>query len=54
LPGVPDATTYRYTLPGEQTKWRFDGKAETGFTWEYDDLRAPLLQLYNTKKQQRI
>ena len=37
---------YRYALPVEQTKWKFNGKAETCFTWEYDDSRAALLQLY--------
>ena len=41
------STMYRYTLPVEQTKWKFDGKTETCFTWEYDDSRAALLQLYD-------
>ncbi len=31
------STMCRYALPVEQTKWKFDGKAETCFTWEYDD-----------------
>ena len=34
------STMYRYTLPVEQTKWKFDGQSETCFTWEYDDSRA--------------
>src|SRR6266478_145933 len=47
------STMYRYTLPVEQTKWKFDGKTETCFTWEYDDQRAALLQLYSKGKQQQ-
>src|SRR5579859_5735221 len=47
------ATMYRYTLPVEQTEWKFDGKAETCFTWEYEDERAALLQLYDKGKKQQ-
>ena len=47
------STMYRYTLPVEQTKWKFDGKTETCFTWEYDDSRAALLQLYDKGKKQQ-
>ncbi|HEV2301775.1 MAG TPA: diiron oxygenase, partial [Stellaceae bacterium] len=47
------ATMYRYTLPVEQTEWKFDGKAETCFTWEYEDERASLLQLYAKGKKQQ-
>ena len=47
------STMYRYTLPVEQTKWKFDGKTETCFTWEYDDQRASLLQLYDKGKKQQ-
>src|SRR5467141_359315 len=47
------STMYRYTLPVEQTKWKFDGKTETCFTWEYDDQRAALLQLYDKGKKQQ-
>ena len=47
------STLYRYTLPVEQTDWRFDGKTETHFTWEYDDRRAGLLQLYDKGKRQQ-
>ena len=42
---------YRYRLPVEQTKWKFDSKAETCFTWECDDSRAALLQLYDKGKE---
>src|SRR6201998_411274 len=47
------STMYRYTLPVEQTKWKFDGKTETCFSWEYDDSRAALLQLYDKGKKQQ-
>lgn len=47
------ATIYRYTLPVEQTEWKFDGQSETCFTWEYEDERAALLQLYDKGKKQQ-
>ena len=47
------STIYRYTLPVEQSEWRFEGKSETAFTWEYDEGRAGLLQLYDKGKKQQ-
>jgi 1,2-phenylacetyl-CoA epoxidase catalytic subunit len=47
------STMYRYTLPVEQTEWRFEGKSETCFTWEYDQQRQSLLQLYDKGKKQQ-
>jgi hypothetical protein len=47
------STMYRYTLPVEQTEWRFEGKSETCFTWEYDGERQSLLQLYDKGKKQQ-
>src|ERR1700751_4879178 len=47
------STIYHYAFPVEQTKWKFDGKTETCFTWEYDDSRAALLQLYDKGKKQQ-
>jgi hypothetical protein len=47
------STTYRYVLPVEQTEWKFDGKTETCFTWEYDEPREALLQLYAKGKKQQ-
>src|ERR1700687_4589904 len=47
------STSYRYTLPVEQTEWKFDGHTDVTFTWEYDDNRAGLLQLYSKGKQQQ-
>src|SRR5258708_25465910 len=47
------STMYRYTLPVEQTEWKFDGHTDVAFTWEYDDNRDGLLQLYAKGKQQQ-
>ncbi len=40
-------------LPVEQTEWKFDGNTETCFTWEYDEPREALLQLYAKGKKQQ-
>src|SRR5437868_13178925 len=48
------STSYRYALPVEQTEWKFDGHTDVTFTWEYDDNRAGLLQLYSKGKQQEV
>jgi len=47
------ATKHLYTLPVEQTQWHFDGATEINFTWEYDDERETLLQLYDKGKKQQ-
>jgi hypothetical protein len=47
------STTYRYVLPVVQTEWKFDGNTETCFTWEYDEPREALLQLYAKGKKQQ-
>jgi P-aminobenzoate N-oxygenase AurF len=47
------STTYRYVLPVEQTEWKFGGNTETFFTWEYDEPREALLQLYAKGKKQQ-
>ena len=47
------STTYRFTLPVEQTEWKFDGNTQTCFTWEYDEPREALLQLYSKGKKQQ-
>ena len=47
------STSYRYTLPVEQTEWKFDGHTDVCFTWEYDENRAGLLQLYDKGKKQQ-
>jgi hypothetical protein len=47
------SSMFRYTLPVEQTQWAFEGQSETVFSWEYDDVRAELLKLYDKGKQQQ-
>ena len=47
------ATTFRYQIPVEQTKWKFEGKSDTAFTWEYEDGREKLLTLYDKGKKQQ-
>src|SRR5580704_16832806 len=47
------STSYRYTLPVEQTQWKFDGHTDVCFTWEYDENRESLLQLYDKGKKQQ-
>jgi hypothetical protein len=47
------STIYRYTLPVEQTEWKFEGNTEACFRWEYDDGRDGLLQLYEKGKRQQ-
>ena len=47
------STLHRYTLPVEQSEWKFDGQTETCFTWDYDDSREQLLALYDKGKRQQ-
>ncbi len=47
------STMYRYSMPVKETQWRFEGKAETCFTWEYDAERDSLLALYDKGKKQQ-
>ncbi len=47
------SSTYRYQIPVEQTEWKFEGKSETSFTWEYEDGREKLLNLYEKGKKQQ-
>ena len=51
--GPSMSTTFIYALPVELTEWRFDGRTETCFTWEYDDARAALIALYDKGKRQQ-
>jgi hypothetical protein len=43
-------STRRYTLPVDQTRWTVQGGPETVFTWEYDEGRDRLLNLYEKGK----
>src|SRR5438552_17213088 len=47
------STTCRYVLPVEQTEWKYDGNSETCSTWEYDEPREALPQLYAKGKKQQ-
>lgn len=47
------STMYRYVLPVEQTQWKLNGETETVFTWEYDQQREGLLNLYDKGKKQQ-
>ena len=47
------STSYRYALPVEQSEWKFDGHTDVTFTWEYDENRDGLLQLYAKGKKQQ-
>ena len=47
------SSMFKYTLPVEQTRWAFEGQNETVFSWEYDDVRAELLKLYDKGKTQQ-
>ena len=47
------STLYRYVLPVAETHWKFQGRAETAFTWDYDAKNEDLLRLYAKGKQQQ-
>ena len=46
-------STRVYTLPVEQTRWIVPGGAETVFTWDYDEGRDKLLNLYEKGKNKQ-
>jgi hypothetical protein len=47
------STLYRYTLPVEETHWKFPASGEVCFTWDYDARSSDLLALYSKGKQQQ-
>jgi hypothetical protein len=47
------SSMHRYVMPVEQSGWKFDGRTETGFSWEYDDGRDKLLNLYSKAKKEQ-
>jgi len=47
------STLYRYTLPVEETHWRFPANGEVAFTWDYDGSSDDLLRLYAKGKQEQ-
>jgi hypothetical protein len=46
-------STRKYALPVEQTRWFLPSGGETVFTWEYDEGRDKLLNLYEKGKQRQ-
>ena len=38
------AAVFKYILPVEETHWKFQGAAETTFTWNYDTQSEDLLR----------
>jgi hypothetical protein len=46
-------STRKYALPVEQTRWFLPSGGETVFTWEYDEGREKLLNLYEKGKQRQ-
>lgn len=44
---------FRYTIPAEETQWRFNGANEVSFTWDYDAQSESLLALYAKGKAQQ-
>jgi hypothetical protein len=47
------STVRRYTLPVEQTEWKVPGTFDTRFSWEYNDRREPLVNLYEKGKERQ-
>jgi P-aminobenzoate N-oxygenase AurF len=47
------STMFRYQMPVEQTQWTINGETDTWFTWEYEEERTKLLQLYDKGKKQQ-
>ncbi len=47
------AAVFKYILPVEETHWKFQGAAETAFTWNYGTQSEELLRLYAKGKQQQ-
>src|SRR6266850_4000156 len=47
------AALFRYTIPVEETQWKFSGGNEVSFNWDYDTRSEPLLALYAKGKAQQ-
>ena len=45
------STLYRYALPVDVTRWTIGKQEETTFSWEYQDERRDLLDLYDKGKR---
>ena len=47
------ASTFQYTLPLEETQWKFPATGEVTFTWDYDARSEDLLKLYSKGKKEQ-
>ena len=47
------STLYRYTVPLEETHWKFPASGEVAFTWDYDARSDELLKLYSKGKKEQ-
>jgi len=47
------STLYRYTVPLEETHWKFPSSGEVSFTWDYDARSDELLKLYSKGKKEQ-
>ena len=46
-------STFKYTLPVEDTQWKFPATGEVAFTWDYDTRSEELLRLYSKGKKEQ-
>jgi hypothetical protein len=46
-------TQFRYTVPLEETHWKFPASGEVAFTWDYDARSEDLLKLYSKGKKEQ-
>jgi hypothetical protein len=47
------AQKFNYTLPVEETQWKFPATGEVAFTWDYDARSEDLLRLYAKGKKEQ-
>ena len=47
------ASTFKYTVPLEETQWKFPATGEVAFTWDYDARSEDLLRLYSKGKKEQ-
>ena len=46
-------TKFSYTVPAEETHWKFPASGEVAFTWDYDTRSDELLRLYSKGKKEQ-
>ena len=47
------AQQFKYTVPMEETHWKFPASGEVAFTWDYDARSEDLLRLYSKGKKEQ-